>query len=172
MRDALSTTLGMLMEGPEHTVPVGRKLFGVQHYTTGGWFYDEDNRRVVEFKSHWLERSSLANFVLNPHRPRRSIMTVSVALIEVGDAINGEQGALPYRLYFYRPEADAIDTCQYDDYEADSGAVQGLGDSQIMREQLDLARELGEDVLTPQTEVQLVRSLHAGCEVNGWQPLQ
>ena len=172
VRGALSSTLGMLMESPEHTMPVGRKLFGVQHYMTGGWFYDEENNRVIEFKSHWLERGLVANFVLNPHRSRRTVMTISVAHIEVGDATNGEQGALPYRLYFYRPDANVIDTCQYDDYEADSGAVQGLGDSQIMREQLDLARELGEDALTPQTEDQLVRSLYTGCEVNGWQPLR
>ncbi len=172
VRGALNATFNMLKDSPEHTVPIGRKLFGVQHYMTAGWCYDEANGRVVEFKAHWLERGLVANFMLNPHRPRRSVQAMSVAHIETGDIGDESRGPLPYRLYFYSPRTNAIDTCQYDDYEADMGAIQGLGGSEMMREQLEQAQSLGEDVLTPETEEQLVYSLFTGCKITGWQPIQ
>jgi hypothetical protein len=170
VRGTIGETLEELMQSPNYTMPIGRKLFGTQHYVTSGWFRDEQANRVVELKAHWLERGAVANYFLNPHRPRLLVRTVSVAHIEPIELDDGERRAGPYRLFFFNAPKDRIDTCEYDDYEADAHAVEGLGASEIMREHLELARQTGDDILTPQTENQLIDSLRLGNEI-GWQPV-
>jgi hypothetical protein len=168
VQGALAETLDVLMQDPHSTIPIGRRLFGTQHYLTSGWFHDEEMDRLVEVKAHWLEWGRIANFFLNPHRPRVSVRSVSIAHIQPIECDDDSIRGGPYRLFFFNAPCNRIDTCAYDDYEADASAVQGLGDSQMMREQLEAARQSGDDVLTPQLENQLIDSLNLGNKI-GWQ---
>jgi hypothetical protein len=170
LQKAIGSVLVELMPNPDHTAELGRKVLGVQHYATGGWFSDDRANRIIELKARWVQRGPVANYFLNPHRPRTTVELVSVAHIQPPDIHNTDQ-TNPYRLFVLDVHNNHLDTCLYDDYETDAAAVQELGSWELMREQLELARAQGNDVVTPRLETELIRSIERGQQL-GWQPLQ
>lgn len=164
VKAAMEEALVMLSKLPDAVQPVGKRFLGVQKLRMMGGYHDVENNQLVDVAITYIDRGRIVNSLLNPHRPRQSIRTISVAHI----SLDAPTGAEPYRLFFYHVPTGKLDTCFYDDYQADGLAVSGFGTSEIMRERYEEAVRLGEDIVTSQQEADLVRSLLLGTQV-GWQ---
>lgn len=163
-------TANTLIQTPGITVPNG-KFLGTHYNVSAGWCNDDETGKVIEVKARWLERGRVLNALINAHAPRKLLQYVSVAHIEPVEAEGGQKPG-PYKLFFYNALDHHIDNCQYDNYEADMVTAQTFGESpNLMREQYMEAMRVGDDVLTPQGEGELIRSLRLGNMV-GWQPFQ
>lgn len=162
---ALDETLGVLMQDDANTVPVGRRLFGTQHYMTGGWYEDMVTGNIVEFKASWLERRKSA---LNRCRPGSEIRDIVVAHIAPDAFVKGDNLSEQSRLFALNVKAAHIRTCDFEEYEASFGYSPGLGSSWDMYQQLEWAQCMGDDGLTPGLSDSLVESLSHG-NAEGWQ---
>lgn len=162
-KNAMEEAIGELSKNPGSVQPIGRRFFGTQRYAMMGWYHDEENSRLVELCVSYIDRGRIANYLLNPHRSRQTVRTVSVAHV----GLDHPEGATPYRLFMYHAQTNSLDTCSYDDYQADRLAVPTLGGSELMRESYDEAVRLGEDIVTPEQEGDLINSLRLGGQL-GW----
>lgn len=171
VRAVMYETANVLISTPGNTVPNGRFL-GANYNISTGWYQDDEAGRIVEMKARWLERWRVANYLTNPHGPRKLLQYVTVSHIEPAETGSENFKPGPYTMFAYKALKNRIDTCRYDDYEADMLTVQGFGgSSEMMREQMETAKQLGTDILAPAAEAELIKSLHLGNMV-GWQPFQ
>lgn len=164
VRSAFKEAAAALSQAPGSVRPVGRRFFGAQRYVMSGWYLDQKNKRIVELCVNYIDRGRIANYLLNPHGNKQRVQTVSIAHVNLD--VDPEEPK-PYRLFMYRQLEDRLDTCVYNDYQADTLAVSGLGSSVLMSEQYDEAVRLGEDVVTDEQAADLVRSLELGI-TQGW----
>ncbi len=164
VKTTMRAALAALNEVPGSVRPIGKRFLGMQRFQMMGWYHDEESNQLVELCATFIDRGRISNFLFNPHRSRQSIRTISVAHISLDDS----EGAMPYRLFLWHIPTDKLDTCIYDDYEADRLAVPSLGSSVVMQERFEEAVMLGEDVVTLDQEQDLIRSLAIGSQV-GWQ---
>jgi len=158
---ALEQTFRVLSQTPRCTNKEGRRLFGTQHWESGGRYVDLDGGKIIDVGLRWKEQTRLARGILRPRNPEPILKHMSVTYVGLTEDALRRPWNAGYEMFNYTgTEITAMDEYDFDLY----GLAEDMAGGWHYIEIEDFKRRL-----SPEEAAGLTTNL-ATANTQGWQP--